>query len=190
VVSAPPVREALSAFLRCPERKDGCEVDVLTIPTGVLPSTSAALGLLAGLHRSRNCPYCRARRTPINEDPRSESKQTHKSSIALFFFLLFLKICKSIHISLTDVHALDDLSAHNRRPTSNIAWGEDGQTLFITGGISIYRLRFDEVWRTTPSVRKRSVRRQRWCRKFGQMDMCESCSTQAAERTANRGARA
>lgn len=26
-------------------------------------------------------------------------------------------------------------------PTSNVAWGEDGQTLFITGGSSIYRLR-------------------------------------------------
>lgn len=27
------------------------------------------------------------------------------------------------------------------KPTSNVAWGEDGQTLFITGGSSIYRLR-------------------------------------------------
>jgi gluconolactonase len=27
------------------------------------------------------------------------------------------------------------------QPTSNVAWGEDGQTLFITGGSSIYRLR-------------------------------------------------
>jgi len=27
------------------------------------------------------------------------------------------------------------------RPTSNVAWGEDGQTLFITGGDSLYRLR-------------------------------------------------
>jgi gluconolactonase len=27
------------------------------------------------------------------------------------------------------------------RPTSNIAWGEDGQTVFITGGGSLYRLR-------------------------------------------------
>jgi len=26
-------------------------------------------------------------------------------------------------------------------PTSNVAWGEDGQTLFITGGSSVYRLR-------------------------------------------------
>jgi gluconolactonase len=25
--------------------------------------------------------------------------------------------------------------------TSNVAWGEDGQTLFITGGSSVYRLR-------------------------------------------------
>jgi len=25
--------------------------------------------------------------------------------------------------------------------TSNVAWGEDGQTLFITAGSSIYRLR-------------------------------------------------
>ena len=27
------------------------------------------------------------------------------------------------------------------RPTSNVAWGEDGHTLFITGGASVYRLR-------------------------------------------------
>lgn len=27
------------------------------------------------------------------------------------------------------------------QPTSNVAWGEDGQTLFITGGSSVYRLR-------------------------------------------------
>ena len=27
------------------------------------------------------------------------------------------------------------------RPTSNVAWGEDGQTLFITGGGAVYRLR-------------------------------------------------
>ncbi len=27
------------------------------------------------------------------------------------------------------------------RPTSNVAWGEDGHTLFITGGDSVYRLR-------------------------------------------------
>lgn len=27
------------------------------------------------------------------------------------------------------------------QPTSNVAWGEDGQTLFITGGGSVYRLR-------------------------------------------------
>ncbi len=27
------------------------------------------------------------------------------------------------------------------QPTSNLAWGEDGQTLFITGGTSVYRLR-------------------------------------------------
>lgn len=27
------------------------------------------------------------------------------------------------------------------QPTSNVAWGEDGRTLFITGGSSIYRLR-------------------------------------------------
>ena len=27
------------------------------------------------------------------------------------------------------------------QPTSNVAWGEDGQTLFITGGTSVYRLR-------------------------------------------------
>jgi gluconolactonase len=27
------------------------------------------------------------------------------------------------------------------RPTSNVAWGEDGRTLFITGGSSVYRLR-------------------------------------------------
>jgi gluconolactonase len=27
------------------------------------------------------------------------------------------------------------------RPTSNVAWGEDGRTLFITGGGSVYRLR-------------------------------------------------
>jgi gluconolactonase len=26
------------------------------------------------------------------------------------------------------------------QPTSNVAWGEDGQTLFITGGSSVYRL--------------------------------------------------
>ncbi len=26
------------------------------------------------------------------------------------------------------------------RPTSNVAWGEDGHTLFITGGASVYRL--------------------------------------------------
>lgn len=28
-----------------------------------------------------------------------------------------------------------------RQPTSNVAWGEAGQTLFITGGSSVYRLR-------------------------------------------------
>ena len=28
-----------------------------------------------------------------------------------------------------------------RQPTSNVAWGEDGQTLFITGGSAVYRLR-------------------------------------------------
>ena len=33
-------------------------------------------------------------------------------------------------------------------PTSNVAWGEDGQTLFITGGSSVYRLRL-----TTGAVR-------------------------------------
>ena len=27
------------------------------------------------------------------------------------------------------------------QPTSNVAWGEDGKTLFITGGTSVYRLR-------------------------------------------------
>jgi len=27
------------------------------------------------------------------------------------------------------------------QPTSNVAWGEDGETLFITGGSSVYRLR-------------------------------------------------
>lgn len=27
------------------------------------------------------------------------------------------------------------------QPTSNVAWGEDGRTLFITGGASVYRLR-------------------------------------------------
>jgi gluconolactonase len=27
------------------------------------------------------------------------------------------------------------------QPTSNVAWGEDGRTLFITGGTSVYRLR-------------------------------------------------
>ncbi len=27
------------------------------------------------------------------------------------------------------------------KPTSNVAWGEDGQTLFITGGDSVYRMR-------------------------------------------------
>ena len=27
------------------------------------------------------------------------------------------------------------------QPTSNVAWGEDGQTLFISGGSSVYRLR-------------------------------------------------
>lgn len=27
------------------------------------------------------------------------------------------------------------------RPTSNVAWGEDGSTLFITGGSPVYRLR-------------------------------------------------
>jgi gluconolactonase len=27
------------------------------------------------------------------------------------------------------------------QPTSNVAWGEDGQTLFITGGSSVYRIR-------------------------------------------------
>jgi gluconolactonase len=27
------------------------------------------------------------------------------------------------------------------QPTSNVAWGEDGRTLFITGGSSVYRLR-------------------------------------------------
>ena len=27
------------------------------------------------------------------------------------------------------------------QPTSNVAWGEDGQTLFITGGSAVYRLR-------------------------------------------------
>ena len=27
------------------------------------------------------------------------------------------------------------------KPTSNVAWGEDGRTLFITGGSSVYRLR-------------------------------------------------
>ena len=27
------------------------------------------------------------------------------------------------------------------KPTSNVAWGEDGRTLFITGGTSVYRLR-------------------------------------------------
>ena len=27
------------------------------------------------------------------------------------------------------------------QPTSNVAWGEDGQTLFITGGGAVYRLR-------------------------------------------------
>ena len=27
------------------------------------------------------------------------------------------------------------------QPTSNVAWGEDGQTLFITGGSSVYRVR-------------------------------------------------
>ena len=27
------------------------------------------------------------------------------------------------------------------QPTSNVAWGEDGQTLFITGGSSVYRMR-------------------------------------------------
>jgi gluconolactonase len=30
------------------------------------------------------------------------------------------------------------------RPTSNVAWGEDGQTLFITGGSSVYRLRLTQ----------------------------------------------
>ena len=27
------------------------------------------------------------------------------------------------------------------QPTSNVAWGEDGHTLFITGGTSVYRIR-------------------------------------------------
>ncbi len=27
------------------------------------------------------------------------------------------------------------------RPTSNVAWGEDGSTLFVTGGTSVYRIR-------------------------------------------------
>jgi gluconolactonase len=27
------------------------------------------------------------------------------------------------------------------QPTSNVAWGEDGHTLFITGGGAVYRLR-------------------------------------------------
>jgi hypothetical protein len=27
------------------------------------------------------------------------------------------------------------------RPTSNVAWGEDGGTLFVTGGNSVYRIR-------------------------------------------------
>lgn len=27
------------------------------------------------------------------------------------------------------------------KPTSNVAWGEDGQTLFVTGGSSVYRIR-------------------------------------------------
>jgi gluconolactonase len=27
------------------------------------------------------------------------------------------------------------------QPTSNVVWGEDGQTLFITGDSSVYRLR-------------------------------------------------
>lgn len=31
------------------------------------------------------------------------------------------------------------------RPTSNVAWGEDGSTLFITGGDSVYRLRLSTV---------------------------------------------
>jgi gluconolactonase len=34
------------------------------------------------------------------------------------------------------------------QPTSNVAWGEDGQTLFITGGSTVYRLRL-----TTSAVR-------------------------------------
>lgn len=29
----------------------------------------------------------------------------------------------------------------NGQPTSNVAWGEDGRTLFITGGPSVYRIR-------------------------------------------------
>ncbi|MDP3089308.1 MAG: SMP-30/gluconolactonase/LRE family protein [Nitrospira sp.] len=29
------------------------------------------------------------------------------------------------------------------RPTSNVAWGEDGRTLFITGGDSLYRMRLE-----------------------------------------------
>jgi gluconolactonase len=28
-------------------------------------------------------------------------------------------------------------------PTSNVAWGEDGSTLFITAGASVYRTRLD-----------------------------------------------
>jgi gluconolactonase len=34
------------------------------------------------------------------------------------------------------------------RPTSNVAWGEDGRTLFVTGGSSVYRVRL-----TTKGVR-------------------------------------
>lgn len=27
------------------------------------------------------------------------------------------------------------------QPTTNMAWGEDGRTLFVTGGSSVYRIR-------------------------------------------------
>ncbi|MBI3357801.1 MAG: helix-turn-helix domain-containing protein [Nitrospirae bacterium] len=28
-----------------------------------------------------------------------------------------------------------------RQPTSNVAWGDDGSTLFVTGGTSVYRIK-------------------------------------------------